>query len=80
MDVAEPFDVREHLVGAGPGHRTGGLKGVADQHHAGLAITRADIEIGRPDLDVARDLEFAGDPAKPGSDAFNVSTGARRIC
>ena len=65
MDVAEPLDVGEHLVGAGSGDRAGGLEGVADQHDTGLAMARADIEIGRPDLDVAGNRELAGEPAKP---------------
>ena len=38
MDVAEPLDVGEHLVGAGSGDRAGGLEGVADQNDAGLAM------------------------------------------
>ena len=38
MDVAEPLDVGEDLVGAGAGDRAGGLEGVADQDDAGLAM------------------------------------------
>ena len=40
MDVAEPLDVGEHLVGAGAGDGAGGLEGVADQHDAGLEMAR----------------------------------------
>ena len=36
MDIAEPFDVGEHLVGPGTGDRAGGLKGVADQDDSGF--------------------------------------------
>src|SRR5580700_2845944 len=44
MDVAEPLDVREYLVGAGSADWAGGFKGIANQHDAGLAMARADIE------------------------------------
>jgi len=38
MDVAEPGDVGEHLVGTGAGHRAGVRKGIADQNDARLAM------------------------------------------
>ena len=66
MHIAESLDVGEHLVGSGPGHRAGGLEGVADQNDAGLAIMGADIEIGGPDLDIAAHVERADDPVQPG--------------
>ena len=65
MDVAQPFDVGEYLVGPGPRDRTTRLEGVADQNHAGLAMSGTDIEVGGPDPDLAGNLEIAGDAAKP---------------
>ena len=63
MDVAELGDVGEHLVGAGAGNRAGRRKGVADQDDAGLAIAGGDVDVGRPDLDVAGNGVFPGDAA-----------------
>jgi len=65
VDVAEPLNVSEDLVGAGPGNRTGRGKGVADQDEAGAAIARADGEIGGADLDLARNRELAGNLRQP---------------
>ena len=79
MDVAELLDVGEHLVGAGAGDRAGGRKGVADQDDAGLAIARRDVEIGRPDLDVAGNANSPVMRRSRGSAAFSVSAGLRRI-
>jgi hypothetical protein len=50
MDVAEPLDVGDDLVDAGPPlSGAGGFKAVADQNDAGLAMARTDIGVGRPD-------------------------------
>ena len=61
MDIAEPLDVGEDLVGTGPGDGAGGLEGVADQNNAGAAMTRVDVKIGWPDFDLAGYCELASD-------------------
>lgn len=53
MRVAEPLDIGEDLVGAGPAHRAGGLKGISDQDQAGAAIAFVDIEVGGPNFHLA---------------------------
>ena len=64
MDVAEPLNVSEDLVGAGPGNRTGRGKGVAVDE-ACAAIARADGEIGGADFDLTRNRELAGNLRQP---------------
>src|SRR3954464_6300503 len=65
MDVAEPLDVRENLVGTGAGDGAGGPEGVADEDDAGLLIAGVAVEVGRADLDVACYSKFAHDPLQP---------------
>ena len=79
VDVAEPFDVGEHLVGAGPGGGAGGREGIADQYDAGLPIAGGDIEIGGPDLDSPATLNSPVMRRSLGIAAFMVSSGALRI-
>ena len=62
MDVAEPLDVGEDLVGAGARDGAGGAEGIPDQHHARHADAAVDHEVGRPNLDLAGDSVIAGDP------------------
>ena len=77
MDVAEPLDVGEDLVGAGPADGAGGLEGVADQHDAGAAIAGVGIEIDGADLDVAGNGERAGDALQPRQRRMSASRPAR---
>src|SRR6266567_2882615 len=65
MDIAEPLDVGEHLVGTGPGDGAGGCKGVAGQNDAGAAMTGVDVKIGWPDFNLTRYRELACDPREP---------------
>jgi len=65
VDVAEPLDVGEDLVGARAGDGAGGFEGVADQDDARPQVAAVDVEIRRPNLDLAGNRERAGDVMEP---------------
>ena len=74
MYVAQSLNVGEHLVGAGARRRAGRCEGIADQHDAALAVSVADVEIDRPDFDIA-DRKSSDIFKRPGNAVNSVSSG-----
>ncbi len=80
VDVAQSFDVGEHLGGAGSGGRAGGREGVADQHDSRLDMALADAEISRPNPDSAGHPERAHDLLDAGHHGAHRLLGGLHEC